>query len=439
MERSAMASLVKWKDSARRKPLLLQGARQVGKTWLLKEFGRREYRNVAYANFEENPSLAAVFGGDLDPSDLLIGLRAATETSIKPGATLIILDEIQACPRALTSLKYFNEEASEYHIACAGSLLGVAMHQGQSFPVGQVSFLSINPLTFTEFLQARGRPQLAEVLQSSAWDLVTALHQPLLNALAEYTVVGGMPEVVAEFVDSLDFAQARATQMEILAAFDNDFSKHVPAEQLPKVRAVWASVPQQLAKEQKRFRYRELAPGARARSHEAAIRWLSDAGLVHRVPQVSVPRLPLLGYEAAAAFKLFLLDVGLLGAMSQLPPQVAIQGDALYSEFKGSLTEQYVASHLVAALGRAPHYWANEAGRAEVDFLVQLGGDLVPIEVKAGLSTQAKSLRVYRDKYSPALAVRASLLPYRRESGLVNLPLYAIERLEAIAADAVSS
>jgi predicted AAA+ superfamily ATPase len=434
MERTALADLSQWKNSSRRKPLLLQGARQVGKTWLLKEFGRREYENVAYANFEENPSLAAIFSGDLTPADLLIGLRAATESPITPGKTLIVLDEIQACPRALTSLKYFNEQAGEYHIACAGSLLGVAVHAGESFPVGQVSFMRVNPLTFTEFLHARGRSQLAEVLQGSEWDLVTALHQPYLSALSEYMVVGGMPEVVAGFVDSLDFAEARLIQDEILRAFDNDFSKHVPPEQLPKVRTVWASIPQQLAQAQKRFHYRDLAPGARARSHEAAIRWLADAGLVHRVPQVSAPRLPLPGYEAAAAFKLFVLDVGLLGAMSRLPPQVAVQGDALYTEFKGSLTEQYVEAHLAAALGGPPHYWANDAGRAEVDFLVQLGRNLVPVEVKAGSATQAKSLKVYRDKYSPPLAVRTSLLPYRRESWLVNLPLYAIERLESVVA-----
>jgi predicted AAA+ superfamily ATPase len=273
---------------------------------------------------------------------------------------------------------------------------------------------------------------LAEALLNSDWDIVTALHQRYLRSLAEYMVVGGMPEAVAVFAASEDFAQARLVQKEILAAFDNDFSKHVPAEQLPKVRAVWASVPQQLAKAQKRFRYQELGPGARARSHESAIRWLSDAGLVHRVPQVSVPRLPLPGYEAAAAFKLFVLDVGLLGAMSGLPPQAAVLGDALYAEFKGSLAEQYVEAHLMAAFGSPPHYWANDGGRAEIDFLVQTGLDLVPVEVKAGSNIQAKSLKVYRDKYSPRLAVRTSLLPYSHDSWIVSLPLYAIERLASV-------
>jgi predicted AAA+ superfamily ATPase len=427
-----MAELIKWKNSPRRKPLLLRGARQVGKTWLLKELGRREYQNVAYANFEENPSLGSIFVGDLTPSDLLVGLRAATETPIAPEGTLIVLDEIQACPRALTALKYFNEQANGYHVAAAGSLLGVAAHANESFPVGQVSFLRVNPLSFIEFLRARRRLELADVLESGAWDVVAALHQRCLASLAEYMVVGGMPEVVSTFIESSDFAEARSVQNEILVAFDNDFSKHVPTHQLPRVRAVWAAIPRQLAREQKRFRYSDLGPGARARSHETAIEWLSKAGLVHRVPQVTAPRLPLPSYEESAAFKLFVLDVGLLGAMSGLSPRVAIQGDALYTEFKGSLTEQYVEMHLAALGGGAPHYWANDAGRAEVDFLVQADHRLVPIEAKAGVATQAKSLKVYRDKFSPAVSVRTSLLPYRRESGLVNLPLYALERLEAV-------
>jgi predicted AAA+ superfamily ATPase len=433
-----MDELIRWKGSARRKPLLLRGARQVGKTWLLKEFGRREYQNVAYANFEENPSLGGLFAGDLAPQELLVGLRAAIGTPIKPAETLIVLDEVQACPRALTALKYFNEQAGEYHVAAAGSLLGVASHQGESFPVGQVSFLAVNPLSFGEFLRARGRAELAELLDQPNWAVVAALHQRFVASLREYMVVGGMPEVVAAFAEAADFAVARTVQTEILAAFDHDFSKHVPAEQLPKVRAVWAAVPRLLAREQKRFRYSDLAGGGRARSHEAAVQWLSDAGLVHRVARVTAPRLPLPSYEQAAAFKLFLLDVGLLGAMSRLSGQVAVQGDAIYTEFKGSLTEQYVDMHLVALLGHAPHYWANEAGRAEVDFLVQLDHRLVPIEARAGLNAQAKSLKVYRDKFAPPVCVRASLLPYRRQSWLVNLPLYAVERLAPVVAAAAA-
>jgi predicted AAA+ superfamily ATPase len=430
MERSAMAALKRWKISSRRKPLLLQGARQVGKTWLLREFGKREYENVAYANFEENEALASIFEGDLSPQRILIGLRAATGSPITPSKTLLVLDEIQACPKALTALKYFNEQANDYHIACAGSLLGVAMHEGASFPVGKVSFLQINPLTFTEYLDACGHEELAKLLDDAPdWKLISALHTYFLAALSEYLVVGGMPEVVSGFLDAGDFNVAREVQAEILQAFDRDFSKHVPADQLPKVRAVWASIPEQLAKEQKRFRYGELGPGARARSHQTAIQWLVQAGLVSQVSCVTVPRLPLPSYGDTTAFKLFALDVGLLGAMSKLTPEVAIQGDRLYTEFKGSLAEQYVEMQLRAILGNPLHYWANDNGRAEVDFVVQLGQRVVPIEVKSGTSNQAKSLKVYRDRYSPEISIRTSLQPYRKESWLVNLPLYAIECL----------
>jgi predicted AAA+ superfamily ATPase len=426
MERTAMADLVAWKSSARRKPLLLQGARQVGKTWLLREFGRRHYSSVAYANFEENEALASIFAGDLDPQRMLIALRAALDSPITPGDTLLILDEIQACPRALTALKYFQEQASEYHIACAGSLLGVAIHEGTSFPVGKVSFLDINPLSFREYLAARGHQEMANLLETPDWDVMNTIHQRFLGVLNEYMVVGGMPEPVTAFIAEESFAVAREVQGEILQSFDRDFSKHVPADQLPKVRSVWSSIPAQLAKEQKRFRYADLGGGARARSHVTAVAWLVQAGLALRADQVTAPRLPLPGYQDSAAFKLFGLDVGLLGAMSQLSPAVATQGDRLYTEFKGSLAEQFVASELHDRLGRPLHYWVNQQGRAEVDFLIQREQHIVPIEVKSGQSNQAKSLRIYRDKYAPVMSVRTSLQPYKQESWVVNLPLYAI-------------
>lgn len=421
-----MAALTAWKTSARRKPLILQGARQVGKTWLLREFGRRHYSSIAYANFEENEALASLFDGDLDPQRILIALRAVLDSPISPGDTLLILDEIQACPRALTALKYFQEQANEHHVVCAGSLLGVAIHEGTSFPVGKVSFLDINPLSFREYLTARGHQEMANLLETADWDVINAVHQRFLTVLNEYMVVGGMPEVVTTFIAEESFAAAREVQNEILRSFDRDFSKHVPTEQLPKVRSVWSSIPAPLAKEQKRFRYANLGPGARARSHETAVDWLVQAGLALRVDQVTAPRLPLPSYQDAAAFKLFGFDVGLLGAMSQLSPAVATQGDRLYTEFKGSLAEQFVASELHDRLGRPLHYWANQQGRAKVDFLIQREQHIVPIEVKSGQSNQAKSLRVFRDKYAPEMSVRASLQPYKRESWVINLPLYAI-------------
>jgi predicted AAA+ superfamily ATPase len=362
-------------------------------------------------------------------------LRAALDTSITAGDTLIIFDEIQACPRALTALKYFNEEVNEYHIACAGSLLGVAIHQGESFPVGKVSFLTINPLTFREYLAARGHQEMAALLESHDWDLINALHTRLLAILNEYFVVGGMPEVVTAFLESEDFRVARQVQMDILQAYDQDFSKHVPADQLAKVRAVWTSIPRQLAQEQRRFRYSDLGPGARARSHETAIQWLVQSGLADQVSNVTAPRLPLPSYQDGTAFKLFGLDVGLLGAMSQLSPQTAVAGDRLYTEFKGSLAEQYVAEELHAQFDRPLHYWTSDKGRAEIDFVIQCDQQVIPLEVKSGTHSQAKSLRIYRDRYNPAVSIRTSPQPYRREPWLVNLPLYAISQVAAVVRD----
>ena len=429
-----MRQLLAWKASKHRKPLLLEGPRQVGKTWLLQEFGRQAYGNVAYMDFEATPSLTEIFDGDFDAPRIINQLQLATGTRIVPGDTLIVFDEVQACPAALTSLKYFNERANEYHIACAGSLLGVALQKDSSFPVGKVNFIPVNPLSFDEFLADR-QPALADALKTRDWTLLAPFHNRLVGALRDYLFVGGMPEVVARFAENGDYAEARLVQQDILNAYDRDFSKHAPPDEVPRIRAVWASIPRQLAKPQARFTYGELGPGARGRTHGAAIEWLQQAGVVMRVAQVSVPRLPLAGYVETTMFKLYLADVGLLGALGQLDPSVIINGNQAFTELRGAMTEQYAAMQLLDAFARVPNYWANDGGTAEVDFVVQRKQDIVPVEVKANRNLKAKSLAVYNEKYAPALSVRASLAPYASHGTLVDLPLYALSALPDLTVD----
>jgi len=424
-----MTRLTQWKVSPRRKPLLLEGPRQVGKTWLLEEFGRQEYGRTAYLDFEETPTLRAIFDGDFDAARIMSQLQIATGTSISPGDTLIILDEIQECPQALTALKYFNERANEYHIACAGSLLGVALHEQASFPVGKVNFIPVNPLSFTEFLCAIGQGTLAQSLMEQNWTLLAPFHERLVTCLRDYLFVGGMPEAVSVFSQRRDFTQVREVQQEILQAYDRDFSKHAPPEQVPRIRQVWQSIPGQLAKEQRRFAYGQLAPGARSRTHRTAIDWLVQAGVILEVKRVSAPRMPLSGYADADAFKLYMADVGLLGALAGLSASTVIEPDRLFTEFRGSLTEQYAAMQLFTAFGSVPYYWTNGGGTAEVDFVVQRNRDIVPIEVKATRNLRSKSLRVYQDKYTPDMVVRSSLAPYAQHGVLVDLPLYALQTL----------
>ncbi|MDR0285337.1 MAG: ATP-binding protein [Propionibacteriaceae bacterium] len=428
MDRDVMTRLRAWKTSAQRKPLLLEGARQVGKTWLMRAFGCAEYDNVAYIDFEANPSLCTIFDGDIDVSRILSQLQVATATPIVPGRTLIILDEIQACPRALTALKYVGEQAPGHHIAGAGSLLGVALHQDSSFPVGKVNFLDIGPLSFTEFLRALGEAGLADALDPNGppdWVFLAPFHDRLITLLRDYCFVGGMPEAVSSYASTRDYGTARAIHEAILRAYDRDFSKHAPIGEVPRLRAVWASIPGQLARE-RRFAYGELGPGARARTHLAAIEWLTQAGVVHHVTRVSVPRLPLREYVDESAFKLYLVDVGLLGALAGLGAPAVIEGDRLFTEFRGSLTEQYAATALVAATGRTPHYWTNDGGTAEVDFVVQRERDIVPVEVRSSLNLKSKSLGVYDGKYAPDRLVRSSLAPYAAHGRLVDLPLYGL-------------
>ncbi|MDR1430772.1 MAG: ATP-binding protein [Propionibacteriaceae bacterium] len=424
-----MSGLLDWRASRHRKPLLLQGARQVGKTWLLREFGRRHYRACAYVNFESNPSIAGLFSGDIDLPRIISGLGVASGVDIVPEDTLVILDEIQECPRAVTALKYFAEDAPQYHIAGAGSLLGVALGSGLSFPVGKVDSFTVHPLSFAEFCAALGEDALLRVLAERDWDLANTFHERYVSLLRDYLCIGGMPEVVARFAANRSYPDARAAQNGILDAYLRDFAKHAPIEQVPRIAAVWESVPSQLGKQSGRFVYGQIASGARGRQYEAALGWLVGAGLVHRVKRITAPRLPLSGYGDVAAFKLYAVDVGLLTAMTKLSAAVVLEGNRLFTEFKGALAEQYVCQELVAAHGEVPHYWTNGSGGAEVDFVVAAADSVIPVEVKAERNLKAKSLRVYREKYSPSLAVRTSLAPFADSGSLIDLPLYAVSTL----------
>jgi len=425
MERTVLGNLEAWSSSAHRKPLVLEGARQVGKTWCLQQLGQRLYANTLYVNFEETPSLASLFEGDIDIDRILAGLGAVAGVPVEAGKTLIILDEIQEVPRAITSLKYFAERAPQHHVAAAGSLLGVTLHAGVSFPVGKVDFLTVRPLTFSEFARAIGQGGLVDALESGDWVLINNLHDRLVAVLRDFICVGGMPEAVARFASSRDFGDVRRIQQAVLNAYGRDFSKHAPPEEVPRIQAVWQSLPSQLARANGRFVYGGIAKGARGRQYEAAILWLIQAGLVHRVSQLTAPRLPVAAYEDESAFKLYAVDTGLLVALSGLDVSAVIEGDRLFTEFKGTLTEQYVCQELVALTDQVPHYWTSGSGGAEVDFIAQFINDVVPIEVKAERNLRAKSLQVFRAKYDPRVAVRLSLLPRAVHDGLIDLPLYA--------------
>jgi len=428
MERKALANLLAWQRDPRRKPLILNGARQVGKTWLLKEFGKKTYQNVAYINFESNERMATLFSANVDPGRLLMGLRVETGVPIEPEKTLIIFDEVQANPKALTSLKYFYENAPQYHLVAAGSLLGISLHADTSFPVGKVDFLNLYPLSFLEFLKAIGEPELADLVSSGDWPMIEAFREKLTETLRYYYCVGGMPESVVTFVETKDLAKVRAFQKALLEAYERDFSKYAKADTVPRIRAVWNSLPAQLAREQKKFVYGLVREGARAREYESAIEWLCDAGLSRKIFRVSKPGLPLKAYRELNAFKLYMLDIGLLAAHAGLPMQAVLQGNALFEEFKGALTEQYVAQEVRLMEEMDVSYWSSDTSRAEVDFLLQAQGSVYPLEVKAAENLQAKSLRVYYDKFSPSRAFRTSLSPYREESWLTNIPLYALTR-----------
>ena len=432
MYRIAIEKLLKWKQSKRRKPLIIEGARQVGKTWLMKEFGRQAYEDTVYINFDSNSRMAELFAPDLDTERLIMGLELYAGRKIDPEKSLLIFDEVQEVPRALTALKYFYENAPQYNIVCAGSLLGIALHQGTSFPVGKVDFLKLYPLSFNEFLRAIGEERFAELLDKRDFQMITSFRQTYIDALKQYYFVGGMPEAVQSFAENKDFNEVREIQRKILAAYEQDFSKHVPNEIVPRLRMLWNSIPSQLAKENKKFIYGLVREGARAKEYETAIMWLCDCGLVHKVSRVNTAGIPLRAYEDLKAFKLFLVDVGLLGCMAGLRQRTLLDGNALFVEFKGALTEQYVCQQLKTIESLDVYYYTNDRGSCEVDFVVDTGERIVPVEVKAEINLKAKSLKTYREKFSPEVAVRTSMADYKKEDWLVNLPLYAIDQIAQI-------
>lgn len=427
MYRMAIEELRRWKAKKTHKPLIIRGARQVGKTWLMKEFGQTEYQDVVYINFDNNERMKNLFEGSLEVERIVTGLELYAGHKIDPAVTLLIFDEVQEAPKALSSLKYFNENAPQYQIICAGSMLGIALHEGTSFPVGKVEFLDLYPLSFFEFMMAMGKERHVELLRKGNFDLATTFKQDYVDLLKHYYYVGGMPEVVQTFADTHGFNEVREIQQRILSAYEQDFSKHAPNEVVPRIRMLWNSIPAQLTKENKKFVYGLIKAGARAREYELAMLWLTDCGLVHKVHRVTAPSLPLKAYEDLKAFKLFLLDVGLLSCMVGLRQDVLLDGNELFKEFKGALTEQYVLQQFKTIKGLNIYYWTADRGTAEVDFVIDNGNDVIPVEVKAEINLQAKSLKVYHEKFQPKRSIRTSMADYKDEGWLLNLPLWALE------------
>lgn len=425
MYRNIVEQLKEWKDKARRKPLVLAGARQVGKTYILRKFGEQEFANVAYINCDDNELAKDLFARDYDMQRIILAIGAITGQSIEAGKTLIILDEIQEAPRGLSVLKYFCENAPQYHVAVAGSLLGITMHRGESFPVGKVDVLHIYPMTFDEFLLAKGKKQMVDLLRSKDWDTIKLLRGEYIKALREYYFVGGMPEAVREFVESNDAVKVREIQNNILYAYRKDISKHVPVSESNRINMVWQSMPSQLAKENKKFVYGVAKPGGRAKDFEVAIQWLLDAGLVYKAERVQQPKMPLKFYVDIAAFKLFLLDCGLLGAMSETPPEKLLVAENGMEESKGAFTENYVMSQLVATRSMSVFYYSNDA-KLEIDFLIQHNGMIVPVEAKAEENLRSKSLSVFVSSYAGMHGLRFSMSDYREQDWLTNVPLYAV-------------
>lgn len=425
MERSIYSSLKKWKESPTRKPLILQGARQVGKTYILKEFGAREYSEVVYINCDDNNDMQNMFV-DYDVDRIIRSLSAISGVSIKPSTTLLILDEIQEVGRGLASLKYFCEKAPEYHVAVAGSLLGITLHEGTSFPVGKVDMLYMYPMDFEEFLLAMGKEQLVELLRSNSWTALTPLRGMLTELLRQYYFVGGMPEAVKAYVERGDIWEVRSIHSKIIDAYRNDMSKHVPKQQVQRINMVWNSIPSQLARDNKKFIYGALRKGARANDFEIAIQWLVDSGLVHKVHRISKPVVPLKFYEDMASFKLFLLDCGLLGALSETPPEQILIGDNVFEEYKGAFTENYVLQQLKSLPRTFVYYYSNDNSTLEIDFVVQHEAHVIPIEVKAEENLRAKSLRQFVTDNSGLHGVRFSMSDYREQDWLTNVPLWAV-------------
>lgn len=405
----------------------MQGARQVGKTWILKDFAKREYKNLAYISCENNERMRELFV-DYDTERIIRGISAVTMQSIIPGETLIFIDEIQEIPKAVSSLKYFCENQNEYHIAVAGSLLGIALHEGESFPVGKVDVIQLYPMNFEEFILALGKEKLLEILKSQNWNEISMMKTELIENLRVYYFTGGMPEVVDLFVKTQDIAKVRALQNRILADYALDISKHAQKAEIPKISLVWNSIPSHLAKENKKFVYGALRKGARAAQYEDAIQWLVNAGLAYKITRVSKAAMPLHFYEQTNVFKLFMHDCGLFGAMSKTPPDLILLGSKVFEEYKGAFTEQFVLQQLKAMEDVFIHYYTNDDSTLEIDFLLQCGNKILPVEVKAEENLQAKSMKSFLAKNPDLHGVRFSMSPYREQERMTNIPLYAVER-----------
>lgn len=430
MYRYAINDLIAWKNSPNHMPLIIKGARQVGKTWLMQEFGKTQYEKVAYISFDSNPRLDTLFRKDFNIKRLIDGLNIEVGFNITPKDTLLIFDEIQENPLALTSLKYFCENAPEYDIVAAGSLLGVAHHRGTGFPVGKVEYLNLYPLSFKEFLLAMNENQILEIIDKNDFEMQKVFRERIIDLLRRYCYVGGMPKVVLSFSQEQDYNLVRKIQRNILSDYESDFSKHIPPEQVERTRLLWNAIPSQLVKENKKCVYGKIKQGARAKDFEIALNWLIDSGLVHKVSRVTEPNMPLKAYEDVSAYKLFLLDVGLLVAMNALDSRSLLENDKLFNDYNGSITEQYVLQEL-KTIGELPvFYWASN--RAELDFLIQYQNNIIPVEAKATINLQAKSLKSFRQKYEPKISIRTSLADYEENTGLFNIPLYDIENVKEI-------
>ena len=431
MKRAAIEKLKEWKKNPKRKPLIIRGARQVGKTWLMKEFGNTEYKNVIYVNFELQDLMREHFSIDLDTTRIIEGLELEY-FKINPEDTLIILDEIQECPKAITVLKYFYENNPEYHIMAAGSLLGVAIHENVSFPVGKVDFLDLYPLSFYEFLLAMGEENFAELLKNPKSLNIRTFKTKYIDWLKKYYYIGGMPEAVNNYAETGNFETTRKIQENILEAYKNDFSKHISATGKLKIDLLWESIPNQLMSESKKFIYKKIKQGARANEFEEALSWLINCGLIYKINRISKPALPISAYEDTKSFKLFLLDVGLLSAISKLPARTLIEGDKIFTEFYGALAEQYVLQQLKGLDDMEIAYWISESNAAEVDFVIQTNGYVIPHEVKASTNLQAQSLKVFTEKFKPEIIIKTSLADFETNNGFLNIPLYMINNISDI-------
>jgi uncharacterized protein len=424
MNRALINNLIEWKNSLNRKPLILQGARQTGKTWLMNEFGKQEFKQVAYLNFESSERLKNMFVADFDIDRLIAVIEIETNQKIDAKNCLLLFDEIQEAPKGITALKYFYEKASHYFIIAAGSLLGVSLQHNSSFPVGKVDFLQLYPMSFLEFLENNGDEKLANAVQHKNWQVLETFHEKLIEQLRLYYFIGGMPEVVLHYIQHKNVITARNIQQKIILGYENDFAKYAPNNIVPKIRMVWQSIISQLAKENKKFIYGQIKKGARAKDFEDAINWLVNAGLLLKVNRIQKPTVPLIAYKDADTFKLFLLDIGLLNAIANVDQQILLEKNNILTEYKEALTEQYVCQQL--KIITEIYYWTAEKATAEVDFVVQYKNDVIPIEVKAEENLKAKSLKVYVEKYAPTKAIRTSMHFYREESWLINVPLYAV-------------